>query len=738
MKHLIKSACLALVLLLVLQSVLWLPVYADEPEQPDPVSPAEPTEPTEATEPTEPTEPTDEPEPTQPVTPPDPMERFQLADDAVICTFTDVGEDAWYHSFVAYGQSLGIIAGKTETTFAPDDKMTVAEALTLAVRVYEIYHDLTASHEAQPGEPWFNPYVQAAREYDILPEGDFSFSEPVKRDLAAAIYARMLPGEELAPINRVNRLPDADGSDPYFEYILTLYRAGVMQGKDELGTFDPQGTATRAELVKILCAVVNPKLRAKFHLMLGDLSAFVSQYTLEPACPFTDVSKGSWYYPFVAIQSELGIVNGVGNNRYEPDGTVTYAQALKVAVEVYEKYYDMEPGEIQGDWRDYYAQKALDYGILVNPREDYNEPAIRGDVILFLYRAIEKKDLAQMNVVNAIPDVGEDSFYYDAAMTLYRAGVLQGSDAAGTANLYENITRAELATLLTRLVLPEQRVQFTLDTRVIKSFEYGTSGSGRYALEGYQIGDGKNVMVLTFAIHGWEDNWARDGAELVTLADRTKAYLEANYALVENGNWTVYILRCLNPDGLYLGTTCNGPGRCTTTYYNANGSLITGSGKGIDMNRCFPYNYKTRTDARNYNGTAPLQAKEARALASFMQKAKGSGKNICIDTHGWFSQIITSSGKGTIYKALLKQFPDNTYASLSGGSGYFSSWCAYELGYDSCLLELPSSVTSHARFESLDCTGRYTSAIADLLQNYQNRGATREAFIPPLEELNGN
>ena len=267
---------------------------------------------------------------------------------------------------------------------------------------------------------------------------------------------------------------------------------------------------------------------------------------------------------------------------------------------------------------------------------------------------------------------------------------------------------------------------------------YSTSANFTVGQEGYQIGDGKNVMVLTFAIHGWEDNWARDGAELVTLADRTKAYLEANYALVENGNWTVYILRCLNPDGLYLGTTCNGQGRCTTTYYNAHGSLISGSGVGIDMNRCFPYNYKTRTDARNYNGTAPLQAKEARALASFMQKAKGSGKNICIDTHGWYSQIITSSGKGTIYKALLKQFPDNTYASLSGGSGYFSSWCAYELGYDSCLLELPSSVTSHARFESIDCTGRFTRAIEDLLQNYQNRGATREAFIPPQEELDGN
>ena len=35
--------------------------------------------------------------------------------------------------------------------------------------------------------------------------------------------------------------------------------------------------------------------------------------------------------------------------------------------------------------------------------------------------------------------------------------------------------------------------------------------------------------------------------------------LEQNYdALIKEGDWSVYVLPCLNPDGLYDGWTCNG------------------------------------------------------------------------------------------------------------------------------------------------------------------------------------
>jgi len=47
--------------------------------------------------------------------------------------------------------------------------------------------------------------------------------------------------------------------------------------------------------------------------------------------------------------------------------------------------------------------------------------------------------------------------YYDAILTLYKAGVVGGNDAAGTFKPTANITRAEAAAIISRVVLPSTR-----------------------------------------------------------------------------------------------------------------------------------------------------------------------------------------------------------------------------------------------------------------------------------------
>ena len=143
---------------------------------------------------------------------------------------------------------------------------------------------------------------------------------------------------------------------------------------------------------------------------------------------------------------------------------------------------------------------------------------------------------------------------------------------------------------------------------------YGTSGSGRN-LMAYRFGNGRNVMVLGFAIHGYEDNWSSDGEALVYTAGQLMQLLHQNSALLQDYGWSIYVLPCMNPDGLTDGWTKDGPGRCTTTYINSTGNLV--SGKGIDMNRSFPTAWTSYSSSRNFNGSAPLASRESRALAQF-------------------------------------------------------------------------------------------------------------------------
>jgi hypothetical protein len=239
---------------------------------------------------------------------------------------------------------------------------------------------------------------------------------------------------------------------------------------------------------------------------------------------------------------------------------------------------------------------------------------------------------------------------------------------------------------------------------------YGKSGAGR-DLMAYRFGTGENVMVVGFAIHGFEDNWSHDGEALVYTAGQLMQQLDENLSMVEDYGWSIYVLPCMNPDGLLDGYSMNGPGRCTTTYLNKSGGLVSG---GLDMNRSFPTKWRSYTNSRNFNGSMSLASKESQALAQFVWDVKGSATNICIDTHGWMSQVITSNGmNSTLYRTFKSAFPGNSWANCNNGAGYFTAYTA-QLGYASCLFEFPDGLHSMAAYRSSGYCEKYCGCILEL------------------------
>jgi hypothetical protein len=75
------------------------------------------------------------------------------------------------------------------------------------------------------------------------------------------IFSRALPEKEFEPQNAVNSLPDVNDSTPYNAEIFTLYKAGVLAGSDDLGTFNPNNKITRAEAATIISRVILPSTR---------------------------------------------------------------------------------------------------------------------------------------------------------------------------------------------------------------------------------------------------------------------------------------------------------------------------------------------------------------------------------------------------------------------------------------------------------------------------------------------
>lgn len=54
--------------------------------------------------------------------------------------------------------------------------------------------------------------------------------------------------------------------------------------------------------------------------------------TVPEFAAFSDVPETAWYAADVEVVQEYGIINGVGNKRFDSDGTLSVAEALTMAV----------------------------------------------------------------------------------------------------------------------------------------------------------------------------------------------------------------------------------------------------------------------------------------------------------------------------------------------------------------------------------------------------------------------
>lgn len=83
---------------------------------------------------------------------------------------------------------------------------------------------------------------------------------------------------------------------------------GIIEGVGD-GEFSPDGTMTRAQAAAIFARLL--KLDAK---------ADISKYT--------DVDSDAWYAEYIAMCVAAGIMNGVGDNAMDPNGTLTREQMM--------------------------------------------------------------------------------------------------------------------------------------------------------------------------------------------------------------------------------------------------------------------------------------------------------------------------------------------------------------------------------------------------------------------------
>ena len=164
--------------------------------------------------------------------------------------FADLGSVEWAKSSIEKLYKKGLINGKSENIYAPNDSLTRAEFVKLAVLALDTLDTAAKVDFDDINEnDWFYSYAASAYNMGIIKgidESSFAPNMRISREDMAVILARAAEiihkGEDAG-----KEFADADQISDYAkDACKKLSALGVIKG-DENGCFNPKGAATRAE-----------------------------------------------------------------------------------------------------------------------------------------------------------------------------------------------------------------------------------------------------------------------------------------------------------------------------------------------------------------------------------------------------------------------------------------------------------------------------------------------------------
>lgn len=186
--------------------------------------------------------------------------------------FIDVASADWFASSVADAYELGLMTGISDTEFDSLGNVTLAQAITMAARIHCIYQ--TGAESFIQSGTWYQVYLDYAYKNGIISETMYksNVNKEATRAQFAEIFANALPADGLISINKVQdgAIPDVPADAAIAPAVYKLYRAGILTGSDQQGTFHPQNFITRAEAAAIVSRMGDSSARKGVTLTVPD------------------------------------------------------------------------------------------------------------------------------------------------------------------------------------------------------------------------------------------------------------------------------------------------------------------------------------------------------------------------------------------------------------------------------------------------------------------------------------
>lgn len=177
---------------------------------------------------------------------------------------------------------------------------------------YVGYSDVPENH-------WAAGSIQRATELGLFQgvgDGRFGLGRPISRAAFATALTRLFGWEEVCPDKP--SYTDVAKSSWYYTAVETVLANDAVAASGH--TFRPEDELTRGEMASML-------VRGLGYTSLAGTAA-------DYGVPFSDVTVNKG---FITVAYDLGLMDGKGGGRFDPDASATREQAATVLVRVYEQ-----------------------------------------------------------------------------------------------------------------------------------------------------------------------------------------------------------------------------------------------------------------------------------------------------------------------------------------------------------------------------------------------------------------
>ncbi len=177
--------------------------------------------------------------------------------------FTDC--NGWSKPYVEALYARGIIGGKGDKIFAPEDKITREEFVKLVTELFDLVDaEAVTSFADVPADAWYYRYVASAQQYGIvggISETEFGVGQLIRRQDMAKIISDLLRKKGLAMKEAdATQIKDFSSVHDYAKnHVLSAYGMGIISG-DDMGNFNPHYFATRGEAAKMIFGMIQAVL----------------------------------------------------------------------------------------------------------------------------------------------------------------------------------------------------------------------------------------------------------------------------------------------------------------------------------------------------------------------------------------------------------------------------------------------------------------------------------------------